>query len=93
VNLAAHMLRDGFVGDFDVAVVVTNDSDLLEPIRIVQDDLGKPVGILNPQKHPNWVLKQEARFFKNIRQAAVARRQFPDEMRDAGGSSRKPPAW
>ena len=36
VNLAAHLLRDGFTGDFDVAVVVSNDSDLLEPIRIVQ---------------------------------------------------------
>lgn len=93
VNLAAHLLRDAFVGDFEVAVVVSNDSDLLEPIRIVQQELGKPVGILNPQKHPSWVLKQEARFFKNIRHSALVKCQFPDELRDGGGAFRKPGTW
>jgi uncharacterized LabA/DUF88 family protein len=93
VNLAAHLLRDGFTNDFDVAVVVSNDSDLLEPIRIVQAELGKPVGVLNPQKHPSWVLKQEARFFKNIRQSALARCQFPPQMRDVGGTFMKPANW
>ncbi len=93
VNLAAHLLRDGFTGDFDIAVVVSNDSDLLEPIRIVQSELGKPVGVLNPQKHPSWVLKKEARFFKNIRQSAIARCQFPPELKDAGGTFGKPTGW
>lgn len=52
VNLAAHLLRDGFTNDFDVAIVVSNDSDLLEPIRIVQAELGKPVGGPEPSKAP-----------------------------------------
>ncbi len=51
VNLATHLLHDAHMGRFDVAVVVSNDSDLLEPIRIVREQLGKKVGILNP--HPN----------------------------------------
>jgi uncharacterized LabA/DUF88 family protein len=93
VNLAAHLLRDGFTGDFDVAVVISNDSDLLEPIRIVQSELGKPVGVINPQKHPSWVLKNEARFFKNIRRSALAKCQFPPVLTDAGGQIRKPSSW
>ena len=93
VNLASHLLRDAFTGDFDVAAVMTNDLDLLEPVRIVQHELGLPVGILNPQQHPSRVLKQEARFFKGIRKSAVARCQFPEELRDSRGVFRKPESW
>jgi uncharacterized LabA/DUF88 family protein len=39
VNLATHLLHDAHMGRFDVAVVVSNDSDLLEPIRIVRQEL------------------------------------------------------
>jgi hypothetical protein len=35
------------MGRFDVAVVISNDSDLLEPIKIVREHLGKKAGILN----------------------------------------------
>ncbi len=93
VNLASHLLRDGFTDDFDVAVVVSNDSDLLEPIRIVQSELGKPVGILNPQKHPSIVLKKEARFFKGIRKSSLAKCQFPRVLKDERGEFQKPAGW
>ena len=93
VNLASHLLRDAFVDDFDIAVVVSNDSDLLEPIRIVQSEFRKPVGVLNPQKHPSMVLKKEAKFFKSIRKSALARCQFPPELKDAGGTFKKPADW
>ena len=33
---------------FDVAVVLTNDTDLIEPIKIVCDEAGKKVGLLTP---------------------------------------------
>ena len=35
VNLATALLVDGFTHDFDEAVVVSNDSDLLAPIRVL----------------------------------------------------------
>jgi hypothetical protein len=35
VNLASHLVNDGWKNIFDVAVVVSNDTDLVEPIRIV----------------------------------------------------------
>src|SRR5262245_12321482 len=34
VNLGAHLVRDAFTHAFDEAAVLTNDTDLVEPIRI-----------------------------------------------------------
>ena len=62
VNIAVNLLHDGYQGKYDLAVLVTNDSDLLSAIQIVQNALGLKVGILNPQKHPSKVLEKEALF-------------------------------
>jgi len=56
VNLATHLLHDAHRGRFEVAVIVSNDSDLLEPIKIVREGLGKKVGVLNPHKRPSRAL-------------------------------------
>jgi hypothetical protein len=50
VNLASHLLRDAYGRRFEVAVLVTNDSDLAEPVRIVAQEIGLPVGLLNPHQ-------------------------------------------
>jgi uncharacterized LabA/DUF88 family protein len=42
VNLASHLLRDAYGKRFEVAVIVTNDSDLAEPVRIVAQEIGLP---------------------------------------------------
>lgn len=46
VNLAAHLLNDAWKGVFDAAVVVSNDTDLVEPIRMVTTERGKPVIVM-----------------------------------------------
>jgi len=48
VNLGVHLVRDGFTDAYDVAYVLTNDTDLVEPIRIVQEEIKKPVVIVAP---------------------------------------------
>jgi uncharacterized LabA/DUF88 family protein len=93
VNLATHLVADAYENAFDVAAIITNDSDLLEPVRLVRQRLKKVVGILNPQPHPAFVLKQTASFFKQIRPAALKASQFPDNLRDTVGDFHKPPAW
>src|SRR3954463_10950682 len=45
VNLASMLLADRFRGNYGVAVVVSNDSDLMLPIDIVVRELGLPVGL------------------------------------------------
>src|SRR5690606_26515199 len=61
-NLASHLLHDAHEGRFDVGVVVTNDSDLVEPIRLVRQDLGLPVGILNPYPKSAVEIQRTATF-------------------------------
>lgn len=48
VMLASHLLRDAFLGNFDAAYVLSNDTDLVEPIRIATQELGKVVNIVPP---------------------------------------------
>ena len=67
VNLATHLVHDAHMNRFDVAVVVSNDSDFLGPIKIVRDALGKKVGVLNPQKRPSRVILPHIDFIKQIR--------------------------
>jgi uncharacterized LabA/DUF88 family protein len=52
VNLASHMLFDAFRNKFEVAVLVSNDSDLEEPLRIITEEFDKKVIIVQP-KHVN----------------------------------------
>ena len=57
MNLASHLLRDAFRGAFQVAVLITNDSDLAEPVRIVRQELN--LAVLNDakgaiHKPPSW---------------------------------------
>lgn len=93
VNIAAHLLHDGFRGAFDVAVLVTNDSDLVEPVRMVRTSLGFPVGVLNPHRYHSRELKQYATFMKRIRQADLLVSQFPPTVTDAQGTFHKPIGW
>jgi uncharacterized LabA/DUF88 family protein len=93
VNLATHLLHDAHCNRFDVAVVVSNDSDLLAPIKIVRKELGKKVGVLNPQKRPSRALLPHLDFIKPIRGGALAAAQFPIQLTDKNGTFTKPGAW
>jgi uncharacterized LabA/DUF88 family protein len=93
VNLATHILWDGFRGDYDIAVIVSNDSDLLEPIKIIRQELGVQVGVLNSQKYPSSELLQEADFIRQIRAGAISLSQFPAKITDANGTITKPSSW
>ena len=93
VNLATYLLFDAFRNDCDMAVIVSNDSDLREPVRIVTQHLGRPIGILNPHRHPSKELVRFATFVKQIRKGVLAVSQFPVELTDSRGTFRKPPSW
>jgi uncharacterized LabA/DUF88 family protein len=96
VNLASHLLHDAHLGDYALAVVISNDSDLVEPIRLVIRDLQLPVGVYNPQakaKHPSVQLEKTATFFKNIRPRHLEESQLPDQLSDSKGIITKPVSW
>src|SRR5262249_15148560 len=73
VNLASMLLADGFRGDYEVAVVISNDSDLVFPITIVRKQLRLPVGLLKPGKRGRHALELRgaATFYKPIREGVL----------------------
>jgi uncharacterized LabA/DUF88 family protein len=95
VNLATCLLLDSFRRDCDTAVIISNDSDLLEPVRVVRRELGMQVGVINP--HPSRQrsrsLASEASFFKQLRPSVLPRCQFPRTMSDGDGVFSRPDAW
>ena len=63
-------------------MVVSNDSDLLEPIKIVREQLGKKVGIPNPQKNPSRALLPHIDFIKQIRVGVLGASRYFYEALD-----------
>lgn len=93
VNLATHLIYEGMADEYDTAAVVSNDSDLAEPIRIVTQRVRKKVGVLSPARFPAQELLAHASFYKPIRHSVLAASQFPLELNDAHGKFRKPESW
>jgi hypothetical protein len=95
VNLASHLLADGFHGRYSVAVVVSDDTDLLTPIRMVREDLKLVVGVINPQDHkPHEDMVSAATFVKQIRQGPLSASELPDVVIDKDGAEiAKPKPW
>jgi len=93
VNLASMLLADGVRRDYEVAVVVTMDSDLALPMRIVKRQLQLPVGLLKPGDGYTNELVRAATFWKPIREGALAASQLPAQLTDEHGTITKPSAW
>lgn len=94
VNIATHLLYDGVKNAYGVAILISNDSDLVEPINIVKKDLHKAVIVLNPNLvYPSQELKKSATFVKDIRQGVLAASQFPNTLQDKNGTFTKPASW
>jgi uncharacterized LabA/DUF88 family protein len=91
VNLAAHLLNDAFNDRFDVAVVLSNDTDLVEPIRMVRDEIHKAVGLICPSPKPAESLRRVASFIRHVTQSRLAGAQLPDPI--PGTTIRKPATW
>lgn len=93
VNLATAMVHDAHLGRFDCAIVISGDSDLLAPVQIVKEELGKVVGVINPQKRVCRVLNKMATFYQHTRDTVISRSLFPATLTDSQGTFAKPPNW
>jgi uncharacterized LabA/DUF88 family protein len=93
VNLGSHLLRDAYRGDCDCAVVISNDSDLITPLRMAQQDRGIIIGLIPPRPKGSFELKRLASFVVSPRVHHFANSQFPNTFSDAHGVITKPAAW
>lgn len=93
VNIATHLLVDGFQNKYEAAAVITNDSDLKLPIGMVKDVLKKTVGVICPHERPSKELVRSASFFKTVKPETFLECQFPDPIEWQGRKIHKPKAW
>ncbi len=93
VNIATHLVSDGYTGKYEVSGILTNDSDLAEAIRVVRQELNLPIGVLIPGKKTSKVLVRNASFVKSVRKATLKKSQFPPNLKDNQGAFRKPSGW
>lgn len=97
VNLATFLLMDGYNNDYEQAVVISNDSDLALPLKMVRDELRFPIGVVNPSannKVPTTKeLQDAATFMKRIWTKTLRDSQFPDTLIDKYGTVTKPAEW
>ena len=93
VNLATLLLLDAFRSECEVAVVITNDSDLRLPIEVARRELGITVGVVNPHPPKRRSRALEADFFRQLREGTLRASQFPAQLRDEHGLIHKPARW
>lgn len=93
VNLATHLLLDGFEDDYEMAVVISNDSDLELPIRMSKIRLGKQVGVFDPSRKRSFTLFKAASWYRPLRQGPLSASQFPNTLSDTNGPFTKPIGW
>jgi hypothetical protein len=87
-------VRDAFTDAFDVAVMLTNDSDLVEPLRIATVEAKKRVGLLAPVNYPTQSLISVASFVLHIRPGHLRQAQFPQKVKLADGREvERPASW
>ncbi|MXY42248.1 MAG: NYN domain-containing protein [Rhodospirillaceae bacterium] len=92
VNLAVHLLNDGWLDAYDCAVVVSNDSDIAEAMRLVRHQHGKRIGLVTPgNRGASRQLLANADFARRIRTGGLRHAQLPDPI--PGTGIRKPAKW
>lgn len=99
VNLAARLVADAFLDRYDCAVLICNDGDMAEAVRIVRQEAKKNVGVILPIHHPNRQrtrkasqgLCREAAFIRELRMTTLRRCQLPNPI--PGTAFYKPPHW
>ena len=92
VNLAVHMVNDAHLDQYDAAIIVSNDSDLVGAIEIVRS-LGKVVGVLCPSPNATEPLRRVSSFTKVLERNDLRDSEFPRELEDCEGRFHRPEEW
>lgn len=94
VNLATHLLLDGFWQAASAFAVVSNDSDLAEPMRPLFQDFQRTVGLMVPTKQPSIVLLGTGpQIIRELREGVLGTAQLPAQLQDEYGTISKPKSW
>lgn len=93
VNLGVHLVRDALTQAFEEAAVLTNDTDLVDAIRIVTQEAHLPVTLLSPTAKPATSLIAVSTRVRHVA-PYVGPCQLPLVIPVVGKKAIiKPPAW
>jgi uncharacterized LabA/DUF88 family protein len=94
VNLGVNLVHDAATGAMSKAIVVTNDSDLEEAVRLARSS-GVQVGVVNPHRSAmNKRLKRAADFEIPLRREILAQCQLADHLTtNKGRQIHRPNEW
>ena len=93
VNISTFMLIDCLKNECDVPILLSNDSDLTEPLKYIKTILKLPVGLITPAKF--WVSKlhQYSSLRRKISSERLKNAQFPLKLKDKQGEFFCPKEW
>lgn len=92
VNIATEMITDAFQNQFDVAILISGDSDLVPPIRAIRRFFTtKKVLAVFPPDRSSKALKETAHASLSLGRKKIQNAQFPSRIILANGYILKAP--
>jgi len=95
VNIATHLIIDAFQDKYDIAILVSGDSDLVPPINAVHNNFkNKRVVVAFPPNRTTISVRKAAKGSFVIGRKRLKDNQLPDEITKKGGFIlKKPREW
>ena len=94
VSLGAHLVWDACHDNMDVALVLSNDSDLQTPVTMAEEVSGVRVITVNPHKHSDQPQRLLSLDKRTLNRRLLLRCQLPNPVTDDRGERIvKPPEW
>jgi hypothetical protein len=95
VNIAVELLSDAFQDRFDMALLISADSDLVPPLRRIRQLFpGKKIVLAFPPQRSSMELKKVGHAYFTIGRDVIAKSLFPEAVTKADGYVLKcPGSW
>ena len=95
MNLASHLVRDASECKFDLAAIITRDSDMYGAIKMVNEVIGLSTVTINPNnKESRTSMMDFNKFNVRISDRHLEMAQFPNTVTTKRGSQiHKPNEW
>lgn len=95
VQIATQLLTDAFTDQFDTAILISADSDLVPPVRMIKENFPqKKIQILFPPHRFSYELQEAADVYETMDISDLQKNQLPNEIvKPDGYVLYKPITW
>ncbi len=95
VNISTEMIKDAYQNNFDAALLISGDSDLISPVKLIQEEIKhKRVIIVFPPKRVSVDLRKLTPTSFTIRAHKFRVSQLPKVLKKADGFElKRPKQW